>query len=431
VQDASAPLDQLAALDQTEAPIPPVTQIEGMENPRYDAPLPPLPPNAVNDSNATLKINDRHLTPAQAPVDEIGFGPVTCTIQPGEKIAVVGQSKSGKSTFVQSLFRVWETAEEERIRAGHAPSSGNNSKNNKKNKTANGATTPVRHHDIDLGTIKVDGLDIEQIGLGDLRSRFAYLSQRGTIFAGTVRFNLDPRGEHEDAALNDILKTCHLSDRLKLETELVTPATARLTSVTGPLSAADAPVQQRPSRLSRYKKKFFRRSRARVNNKGKGKSSGSKDYRNVASAPATVSASSGRGLLAALEGGTANFSEVEQRLMSLEDGQEDDGPLESDTDDEEEEDDGRVELDTNEKQLLSLARILVQRPNVVVMDAAASKVTDLTAQRMDQIMVQELKHATILSVSHRLDHIVTRHNRIVVLDHGKVVEFGKSRMFLS
>ncbi|KAF9364229.1 hypothetical protein BGX34_002149 [Mortierella sp. NVP85] len=422
-QDASAPLDQLACLDQTDAPIPPVTQIEGMENPRYDAPLPPLPPNAVNGSNATLKVNDTHLTPAQAPVDEIGFGPVTCTIQPGEKIAVVGQSKSGKSTFVQSLFRVWETAEEERIRAGHAPSSGNNSKKNKKNKAANGATTPVHHYDIDLGSIKVDGLDIEQIGLGDLRSRFAYLSQRGTIFAGTVRFNLDPRGEHEDAALNDILKTCHLSDRLKLDTELVTPATARLTSVTGPLSAADAPVQQRPSRLSRYKKKFFRRSRARVNNKAKGKSSGSKEYRNIASAPATVSASSGRGLLAALEGGTANFSEVEQRLMSLEDGEEEDGPLESDTDDEEEEDDGRVELDTNEKQLLSLARILVQRPNIVVMDGAASKVTDLTAQRMDQIMVQELKHATILSVSHRLDHIVTRHSRIVVLDHGKIVEF--------
>ncbi|KAF9961654.1 hypothetical protein BGZ65_010392 [Modicella reniformis] len=425
-QDASAPLDQLAALDQTEAQIPPVTQTEGVENPKYDTHLPPVPPSTANESNPTLK-NDTHVSNAPTEVSKIGFGPVTCTIQPGEKIAVVGQSKSGKSSFVQSLFRVWETAEEERIRAAHAIahpfsatlSSGSNA-NTPTSATKSPRDTASKHDlDIDLGMIKVDGLDIEQIGLGDLRSRFAYLSQRGSVFAGTVRFNLDPHGEHEDAELNDILKTCFLNDRLKLDTELITPATVNLTSVIG-ISTGGQP-QQRPSRLSRCRKNFWRRSHARIHlNKGKGKASGSKnkDYRGVASAPATVGTSSGRGLLTAL-GDYINLAEVDQPLdqsseVEVDDEEHEGAALHSDTDDDEYDDDDRVDLDANEKQLLSLARILVQRPNVV---------TDLTAQRMDKIIFQELIHATILCVSHRLDQIVVRHNRILVIDHGKIVEF--------
>ncbi|KAG0245363.1 hypothetical protein BGX31_007435 [Mortierella sp. GBA43] len=435
-QDASAPMDQLACLDQTEATIPPVTQLDGPENSRYDAPLPALPPNAVNAPSPALTTSGTNISTTQTEGDDIGFGPVSCSIQPGERIAVVGQSKSGKSTFVHSLFRVWETAEEERIRAAHAKSPQVSVANSGSSTTVASTTNGVPKNkgkathnlDVDLGVLKVDGLDIEQIGLGDLRSRFSYLSQRGTVFAGTVRFNLDPHGEHEDAELNDILKTCFLNERLKLDTELVTPATATLTTVTGPVSASVVLAQKRLSRLSVYKKKFFRRSRARVN-KGKNKASsgGPKEPKNVTSAPATVSAASGRSLLAELQGGggSNNLVDVEQRFtQSFEDGQQEDGPPESDTDDDDEdaEDDGRVDLDTNEKQLLSLARILVQRPNIVVMDGALSKVTDMTAQRIDQIMTRELKHATILTVGHRLDRIVSHHHRIIVLEHGKIVE---------
>lgn len=210
-----------------------------------------------------------------------------------------------------------------------------------------------------------------------------------------------------------------LSDRVKLDTELITPATANLSVF---VSSSNTPAK---SLKVSHRKHFFRRSRATPKDlKGKSKTSG---YGRTA--PATVGPTSGRGLRATVlangggRNGSNDLSEIDQRLLeTLEEGPEE---FSSSDEDGNHDDDNRVELDTNERQLLSLARILVQRPNIVVLDNCASKVTDLTAQRIDQIVVQELRHATVLSVGHRLDQIVARHNRILVLEHGKIVEFGK------
>jgi ATP-binding cassette subfamily B protein len=40
------------------------------------------------------------------------------------------------------------------------------------------------------GSIKVDGVDIRQVRLQDLRQRFAYVEQEPTIFAGTIAENI-------------------------------------------------------------------------------------------------------------------------------------------------------------------------------------------------------------------------------------------------
>ncbi|KAF9174764.1 hypothetical protein BGX20_009844 [Mortierella sp. AD010] len=431
--DPSAPMDQLAALDQSDMPDTNDINSGNDINNRYDAPLPPLPSSRANTkATPVVKKLDEQETTAETVATEVGFGPVTCSILPGEKIAVVGQSKSGKSTFLQSLFRIWDSAEEDQARAVHAIGNNSNGANisSRSSTSSSKATSPLGFlnkgktstlsgNDLDLGQIMVDGLDIGQIGLSDLRSRLAYLSQRGTVFAGTVRFNLDPNGEHGDAELNDVLKTCFLSDRLKLDTELVTPATANLTSVSesGTRKVAPKPV----SRIARYRKKFFRRSRANANaNKGKAK----KDPKIAA----TISATSGRHLRAALEGASAD---AEERLLQDEETSAHENGNIYDDDDDEDEDDSRVELDNNERQLLSLARILVQRSNVVVLDNFVSRVTDLTAQRMDQILDQELRQATIISVGNRLDRIVARYNRILVLDHGKIAEFDTPMALLN
>ncbi|KAF9913001.1 hypothetical protein EC991_005869 [Linnemannia zychae] len=459
VPPAEQPMDQLAALDQT-------TIVDVTEN-RLEAPLPPLPPGSEPAAGGPVSIlkksdsQDTSLssadpaigTAAAATAADTGFGPVTCTILPGEKVAVVGQSKSGKSTFIQSLFRMWDSAEEERIRAarvaqyGHATGNGSSSTTNGSSSKSNlgssssfyaksplgrvaslGKAKTFQGLLPDLGAITVDGQDISQLGLYDLRSRFSYLSQRGTVFAGTVRFNLDPRGEHEDAELNEILRICFLSDRLKLDTELMTASTANLAPGYGRGGLLGSVIAGTTSstRIPRYAKRFFRRNRpipaSALKNKGKGK----KDR-----TPATVSATSGRRLRASVEGsgsgaGTAAGGYETAEFLNDDPEQELLGHIDTSSDEDDDYVDGednRVELDTNERQLLSLARILVQRSNVVVLDNCAAKVTDLTAQRIDQIVVQELKHATVISVGHRLDQIVARHNRILVLEQGKVAEF--------
>lgn len=196
------PMDQLQALNQMDP-----------RDKKFDSPLPPLPPVSGGSSAPAgiLKKNDSvNGTPVATTTTTVGFGPVTCTIRSGEKIAVVGQSKSGKSTFIQSLFRIWDSFEEDQIRAARAAAltlaDPHNTKAKKKPLFGGDKAKKNSRTDPDLGLIKVDGLDIHQIGLSALRSRLGILLQRGTIFAGTVRFNLDPHGEHEDAELNDILK---------------------------------------------------------------------------------------------------------------------------------------------------------------------------------------------------------------------------------
>lgn len=193
----AVPMDQLQALNQTDP-----------RDMKFDSPLPPLPPISGGPSAPAgiLKKTDA-ANGTLSTTTTVGFGPVTCTIRSGEKIAVVGQSKSGKSTFIQSLFRIWDSFEEDLIRAERAAALALADPNNAKaKKKPLFAKNTVGAADRDLGSIKVDGLDVHQMGLSALRSRLGILSQRGTVFAGTVRFNLDPHGEHEDAELNDILK---------------------------------------------------------------------------------------------------------------------------------------------------------------------------------------------------------------------------------
>ncbi|EEC15273.1 ABC transporter, putative, partial [Ixodes scapularis] len=60
------------------------------------------------------------------------------------------------------------------------------------------------------GSITVDGIDIAQIGLHDLRSKMSIIPQDPVVFAGTLRWNLDPFGKHTDAALWEALERAHL-----------------------------------------------------------------------------------------------------------------------------------------------------------------------------------------------------------------------------
>jgi hypothetical protein len=55
------------------------------------------------------------------------------------------------------------------------------------------------------GKIVVDGIDICMIGLHDLRSRFGIIPQDPTLFAGTVRFNLDPLSQHSDKEIWEVI----------------------------------------------------------------------------------------------------------------------------------------------------------------------------------------------------------------------------------
>lgn len=76
---------------------------------------------------------------------------LTFSVGAGETVALVGASGSGKSTTLSLL---------------------------------------QRFYDVTSGAIKVDGVDVRQVRLQDLRQRFAYVEQEPTIFAGTIAENI-------------------------------------------------------------------------------------------------------------------------------------------------------------------------------------------------------------------------------------------------
>ncbi|KAK3562319.1 hypothetical protein QTP86_033307 [Hemibagrus guttatus] len=98
---------------------------------------------------------------------------VTFAVVPGERVGIVGRTGSGKSTLFLALFRMVELKQ---------------------------------------GSILLDGEDISQVGLSQLRSKLAIIPQDPFLFSSSVRENLDPCGRHPEHQLLDALEQCHLGD---------------------------------------------------------------------------------------------------------------------------------------------------------------------------------------------------------------------------
>ncbi|CAH1794809.1 unnamed protein product, partial [Owenia fusiformis] len=96
---------------------------------------------------------------------------ISCKINAGEKVGIVGRTGAGKSSLTLSLFRIIESAE---------------------------------------GSISIDGIDISKIGLHDLRSKLTIIPQDPVLFSGTLRMNLDPFNTYSDDDLWKALEYGHL-----------------------------------------------------------------------------------------------------------------------------------------------------------------------------------------------------------------------------
>ncbi|EEF35768.1 mgatp-energized glutathione s-conjugate pump, putative [Ricinus communis] len=201
------------------------------------------------------------------------------TVSPSDKVGIVGRTGAGKSSMLNALFRIVE---------------------------------------LERGRILIDGYDIAKFGLMDLRKVLGIIPQSPVLFSGTVRFNLDPFNEHNDADLWEALERAHLKDVIR---------------------------------------------------------------RNSLGLNAEVS-----------EAGE-NFS-------------------------------------VGQRQLLSLARALLRRSKILVLDEATAAVDVRTDALIQKTIREEFRSCTMLIIAHRLNTIIDC-DRILLLDSGEVLEYDTPEELLS
>jgi ABC-type multidrug transport system fused ATPase/permease subunit len=92
-------------------------------------------------------------------------------------------------------------------------------------------------------------------------------------------------------------------------------------------------------------------------------------------------------------------------------------------------DEGGSNFSVGERQLLCLARALLAKPTVLVLDEATASVdgeTDVFIQRM---LRTRFKNTTLLTVAHRL-HTIMDYDTILVMDGGKAAEYGSPKKLI-
>ena len=87
-------------------------------------------------------------------------------------------------------------------------------------------------------------------------------------------------------------------------------------------------------------------------------------------------------------------------------------------------------LSMGQRQLVALARVLIQEPAVVILDEATASVDPLTEAQIQEGLNIVLENRTSIVIAHRLSTI-EHADRIIVLDHGEVVEEGTHKNLLA
>lgn len=118
--------------------------------------------------NVTLK----YMPSLPAALSNLSF-----TIAGGIQVGIIGRTGAGKSSVLNALFRL----------------------------------TPIC-----IGSITVDGMDIKNIPVRELRSHLAIVPQSPFLFEGSLRDNLDPFKMNDDLKIWNALKRCHVKEEVEV-----------------------------------------------------------------------------------------------------------------------------------------------------------------------------------------------------------------------
>ncbi|GMR57483.1 hypothetical protein PMAYCL1PPCAC_27678, partial [Pristionchus mayeri] len=86
-------------------------------------------------------------------------------------------------------------------------------------------------------------------------------------------------------------------------------------------------------------------------------------------------------------------------------------------------------LSVGQRQLLCLARVLVKRVTILILDEATSSIDNRSAELIHAVVRDRFAHATVISIAHRLECIES-YDRVLVMHDGEVAEFNSPENLL-
>ena len=87
-------------------------------------------------------------------------------------------------------------------------------------------------------------------------------------------------------------------------------------------------------------------------------------------------------------------------------------------------------LSMGQRQLISLMRVLVQKPAIFILDEATASVDPFTEWQIQQALNMILANSTSILIAHRLSTVKAA-DRIIVLEQGRIIEEGNHASLLS
>ncbi|ORZ41094.1 hypothetical protein BCR44DRAFT_56092 [Catenaria anguillulae PL171] len=211
------------------------------------------------------------------------------------------------------------------------------------------------------GYVEIDGVRTRDLNLSVLRSRVTMVQQDPVLFEGSLRSNLDVLNEHDDASILNALERVHFFESTQ-------------STNNSSVFPADSAVQSRRTSVS------------------------------------SLAGPSDSETAIQIEGGEERVSSSGAAANSV-------WTLDSHVAP------GGKNLSVGQRQLISLARALLRRSKVIIMDESTANVSHDLDARIQKTIREEFSESTILVIAHRL-RTVCDFDKILVLDHGQVVEFG-------
>ena len=90
---------------------------------------------------------------------------------------------------------------------------------------------------------------------------------------------------------------------------------------------------------------------------------------------------------------------------------------------------GGANLSVGEKQLICIARAILRKTKIVVMDEATANIDMKTEEQIQKALQYVLNNSTVITVAHRIKTIID-YDKILVLNNGKIEEFDTPQNLL-